>query len=98
MHKSCGVTHENNVYIYGGNPSKQQILQLVNCDLTSIGTIPFNHETGACDSTNGIIVLCFDRNDDKQCRQATSPLGPWSNMTPSIFSHLNTQIAMSPGD
>ena len=98
---SCGVTHENKLFIYGGTPTvelKRQVLQLAGCGLSSIGTIPFNHEFGACDSSNGLIVLCFEFHDGKQCRKATTPLGVWSVMMPSTYDHRATRIAMSPGN
>ena len=94
---ACGVTHANNFFIYGGNENKQQILQVTNCSLSPIGTLPFNHTWAACDSTNGFIILCFDENDAKQCRQATTPLGEWSDMALSTYHHKYTQIAASPG-
>ena len=96
--ESCGVTHENNHYIYGGDENKRQVLQLIDCSLSLIGTIPFNHEWGACDSSNGIIVLCFDINNYKRCRQATTPLGEWRELTPSTYEHRITHIATSPGN
>ena len=97
MYLSCGVTHENNFFIYGGESNKRQVLQLVDCALTLLGTIPFNHEHGTCGSSNGLIVLCFADYDAKQCRKSLKPLGEWSEMTPSTFDHGSTQIATSPG-
>ena len=104
--KSCGVTHENNFFIYGGVVNRKQVLQLINCGLTFIGALPFNHFMGACDSSNGRIVLCFDRGEpykveedsnSRQCRRATSPLGPWSEMPLSAVDHDNVPIVASPG-
>ena len=86
--------HENNYFVYGGSQNRRQVLQLVNCGLTSIDSLLFDLNRGACDASNGLIVLCFDFSDDKQCRRATSPLGPWDMMTPSTFSHALTSIAM----
>ena len=94
---SCGVTHENNFFIYGGESNKRQVLQLVDCALTLFGTIPFDHGFGPCGSSNGLIVLCFADYDAKQCRKSLKPLGEWSEMTPSTFDHGSTQIATSPG-
>ena len=98
VYKSCGVTHENNLFIYGGHENKRQVLQVINCSLSLIGTTPFDHMYGACDSWNGIIVLCFSYFDYKLCRQATTPLGQWSDMTLSKYEHRSTQIASSPGN
>ena len=97
VEQSCGVTYENNFFIYGGDLNTRQVLQVIDCGLSSIGTLLFDHYFGACDSANGLILLCFDENDTKQCRQATTPLGPWSEMTPSTYDHRWTQIATSPG-
>ena len=92
---SCGVTHENNFFIYGG---LRQVLQLIDCSLSYIGSIPFNHDLGACDTSNGVIVLCFDYYDTKQCRKATQPLGEWNDMALSKYDHRFTQIATSTGN
>lgn len=99
MYRSCALTHENNYYIFGGNSNRRQTLKLINCGLTLVGALEFNFSYGACSSTNGIIVLCFDQYDSKQCRQATSPFGPWSIITPSTFDHRYTSsLASSPGN
>ena len=98
VESSCGVTHENNFFIYGGEENKRQVLQLNDCSLSNIGSIPFNHELGACDSSNGLIILCFEWYDTKQCRQATQPLGEWSDMALLTYEHRATQIATSPGN
>ena len=91
---SCGVTHENNFFIYGGQSNKRQVLQLTDCSLSNIGSIPFNHYRGA----NRLIILSFDHDEDKQCRKATTPLGEWSDMALSTYDHHATQIATSPGN
>ena len=81
------MTHENNFYIYGGEGAgnRRQVLQVDNCGLTLIGSLSFDHDKGACGSSNGVIVLCFDVSDTKQCRKSTSPLGEWSEMTSSTY-------------
>ena len=98
VESSCGVTFQNILFIYGGQSNTRQILQVTDCSLSPIGTLPFDHDAGACESSNGIIVLCFDTNDAKQCRQATTPLGEWSDMALSTYDHRFTQIATSPGN
>lgn len=97
VYQSCGVTHENKFYIYGGDRLTQQVLQVDNCGLTLIGSLSFDHDKGACGSSNGVIVLCFDISDTKKCRKSTSPLGEWSEMTSSTYEHRWTSIALSPG-
>ena len=97
VYQSCAVTHENNFYIYGGDSDERQVLQVDNCGLTLIGSLSFDHDKGACGSSNGVIVLCFDVSDTKQCRKSTSPLGEWSEMTSSTYEHRWISIALSPG-
>ena len=95
--ESCSVTFQNNHYIFGGLDNQRQVLQVESCGLTAVGTLAFNHETGACASTGGLIVLCFDYTDYKQCRQSSSPLGPWTLMPASTYDHRSTSIATSRG-
>ena len=98
--ESCAVTHENKYYIFGGRVNTRQVLQLDNCRLTSIGSIDFTHDGGACGSANGVIILCFNTvnsMDYKRCRQAATPNGPWTEMALSTYDHKDTSIATSTG-
>ena len=95
---SCGVTYHNTHFIYGGKVNKQQILQLKDCGLINVGLLEFNHHVGACASTNEAIILCFDNNTKKRCRQASTLNGPWRDMTLSTYEHQQTSIATSPGN
>ena len=97
---SCAVTFKNKHYIYGGKVNKRPILQLNDCGLVSIGSLEFDLRQGACGTTNGVIVLCFNIKDQdlKLCRQASSPTGPWSKMSLSLSTHKQTAIATSPGE
>merc|ERR1711970_1325419 len=76
VYRSCGVSHENEFFIYGGDRGpRKQILKLANCSLKRIGTLEFVHERGAWSSSNGKIVLCFGADsgsESKQCRQTSS--------------------------
>ena len=98
---ACAVTHKNIHYIFGGSPTdnkqvKRQVLQVTNCGLTAIHWLPFDHENGACSSSNGTIILCFSKDSLKQCRRATTPTGQWSAMS-SLYDHGMTSIATSKG-
>ena len=96
--KSCGVTFQNKHYIFGGKTNRRQILRIDDCDLISIGSTPFDHYLGACDSTDKMIILCFDFDDPKRCRQASSPTGSWTQMEFSTYDHAWTSIATAQGD
>ena len=99
---SCGVTFQNKHFIFGGsNKHKRQIIQINDCDLIEIGSISFDHYSGACGSTDEMVILCFNSNgsnDYKRCRQASSPNGPWTQIALSTYKHSLTSIANSPGN
>ena len=101
IERSGGVTFQNKQYIFGGRFNSQQILRLDDCGLVSIGLTPFVHYYGASGSTDAMIILCFNvatTGDSYRCRQASSPIGPWSEMTMSMYEHQLTSIATSPGN
>ena len=98
---SCGVSFKNRQLIFGGMDAMRQILQIEDCGLEAVGSLPFDHVGRACGSSQGVIVLCFNAmspNDSKLCRQASSPDGPWADMAQSTYDHGMTSIAISPGD
>ena len=100
VYASCGVTFQNKHYIFGGFANKRQIRQVSDCGLISMGTLDFDHYLGACGSTGGAVVLCFNylyTSEHNRCRQASSPTGPWSEMVSSFQTHKQTAIATSPG-
>ena len=96
---SCAVTHKNIQYIFGGKKNKRQVLKLDECKLKKFGktVLGFDHESGGCSTSNGVIYLCFDLNDHKRCRKAESPDKEWSELTLSTFDHRLTSIATSTG-
>ena len=103
VYGSCGVTFHNKQYIFGGREKEtyRQVLQIEDCGLVNIGSIPFDLTTGACDSTASVMVLCFhywEVNDLKRCRKASSPYGPWTLMALSTYAHQSAKIATSSGN
>ena len=63
-------------------------------------TLDFNFEEGGCTVLNQItIVLCFpDTYGEKDvCRQSNNPLGSFTKLPNSIFSHGMTRIASFDG-
>ena len=100
VENSCGVTFQNKHFIFGGRKSNaRQILQLDDCRLINIGSLAFDHD-GACGSTNGVMVLCFnnaENGDGKRCRQASSPTEQWSEVALSMYEHRHTSVATSKG-
>ena len=99
--RSCGVTYQNKHLIFGGKVNKRQILQVDECGLIKLGSLPFDLCIGACGSTEDFMVLCFnydESTDHKICRQGSSPTGSWSELALSTYAHRDTAIATSPGD
>merc|ERR1711970_25274 len=93
---SCSVTLENNHYIFGGQHNMRQILQVDNCGLTNIGSLPFDFYYGACDKANNGFVLCFASTQPNTCRKSLSPTGPWTEMAPTKHGYAYNAIAGSP--
>ena len=95
---SCGLTFQNQFYMFGGNSKRTQISQIVNCELKRIGQLPFTFEYGACTNVaNQKFYLCFDWNDYRQCYEASSPTGTFKAISKSGNDHRYTRIASSDG-
>ena len=100
------MTFRNQHFFFGGAPkgevqNNRRILELKDCGLIKIDSdLSFDHRSGACGSTDEVIILCFnndDPDDFKRCRQASFPQGPWSEMNLSTYEHRATSIAPSQG-
>ena len=101
VYGSCGVTYANNFYFYGGEHDyKRQVLQLVDCVLKPLRPLVWDHIHGACGSSNGQIVLCFDYKweSTRKCHRATNPHGPFRRTEYSMFDHRYTALATSYGN
>ena len=106
---SCGATYQNNFYIFGGDLNANQILRVENCQLKSIGTLPFDFINGACGTDGPSIILCFSANEYQLCRQLLSgtqtldqdpgsilsSTSAWSNLQLSNYGHGWTKIGVS---
>ena len=102
VYKSCSLTWENELYVFGGNSLKNQISKVKSCRLEPIGKLEFDHHMGDCvNVASEKIVLCFNddrfNGDRRRCRLATSPTGVFSVMTPSQYDHEGTRIATDNG-
>ena len=94
---SCSVTYRNRFYVFGGWNQKRQISEVAQCELKRIGTLGFDHDEAACSNVDDReIYLCFDWNNRKQCRSAVDPLGNFTEIPLSTYSHESTSTAASP--
>lgn len=93
---SCSIIWGNEMFVIGS--SWGQVSKINGCRLERVGTLNFEHNLGACTTVlNTFIYLCFNSNeaDYKRCRMARDPLGPYENITESVFTHKRIQIAAS---
>ena len=102
VYKSCSTVFNGQAYVYGGwrqNQKQRQVSMVKDCHLTSVATLEFDFELGACASTDNTIYLCFDyyTSDTRSCRSSQTPMGPFASISNSTFDHSIIQIAASPG-
>ena len=99
--RSCSLTWENELYVFGGNSKQTQISKVTSCRLEPIGQLKFNHHLGDCVNVAGNkVILCFNNasGDSKKCRVASSPTGEFSEMKLSQYDHSWTRIATNDGE
>merc|ERR1711892_318746 len=85
-----------------GANSKRQISQVLDCSLKSVGTLPFDFDTGSCAYKEKLIVLCADKQKKLQPQscyissEATN-FTATSMTTSRNFRHYATQLAGAHG-
>ena len=95
---SCSVSFRNKFYVFGGRDETRQISEVAQCQLRRVGTLDFDHYFAACTNVdNREIYLCFDYNDEKQCRSSVDPLGNFTEIAASTYDHRHARTAASPG-
>ena len=91
--RSCSLTWENELYVFGGNSKQTQISKVTSCRLEPIGQLKFNHHLGDCVNVAGNkVILCFNNasGDSKKWR--------FSEMKLSQYDHSWTRIATNDGE
>jgi len=71
VYHSCSVVNDGKMTIFGGSSGYRRQISIVDdCNLKSIGTLPFNFELGACNIRSGeeVTYLCFAEGNYKNCR------------------------------
>ena len=95
-YRSCSVTWQNQMHIFGGQTEKRQISRLSGYKLERIGDLAFDHWLGSCSlMANQFLFLCFDRDDTKRCRRSTGPLENFSELALSSHEHMVAQTSCS---
>ena len=105
VYSSCSMIYKNQLLVYGGTNSyggdKRQISKLSGCRLQRIGTLDYDHDSGACTGVNDTrIFLCFNMSNSyfvksNKCSYATDQLGPFTEAASSAYDHEETSIAAS---
>ena len=100
VYLSCSLQWQNLFYVFGGFDEKRQVSMVSGNRLDRRGTLVFDLYGGACTVLNQItIVLCFPNTygEYDACRQSNNPLGSFTKLPNSIFSHGMTRIASFDG-
>ena len=105
VYRSCSLTWENELYVFGGESKTTQISKVTSCRLEPVtgATLNFDHKEGDCVSVAGKkVVLCFGKSGNneitKKCRWASSPTGTFSDVESSQYNHRWTRIATDDGE
>ena len=100
IYLSCSVNWQNQLYIFGGESQKRQILRLTGHKLEYAGQLSFDHKMGACSvMADQYIFLCFGTTpffaDSNRCRRSTGPLNQFTDIALSTYDHGLTQTSCS---
>ena len=90
----------NTLYILGGSNQQRQVSRLDGCELSRVGSLPFNLKFGTCATIDSrAIVACFDtsnqRSHVRSCHITMNPLDEWLALPKSTYNHRGIQIAAS---
>ena len=95
---SCSLQWQNNYYVFGGETERRQVSVVNGNRLERKGTLDFDFNGGGCTVLNQLtVVLCFDWDAFKTCRQSKNPLGSFTKLPNSNYDHYPTRIASFDG-
>ena len=97
---SCSVSHNNQLYFYGGSSHPNKIFKF-DCDESKIKSrIKFNFIGGKCASNNKYVLLCFPKENNRLCFKSISAVPKswwqWFTYVELSFS-THDSIALSTG-
>ena len=85
--RSCSLTWKNRHLIFGGNDSKKQIVEVIGCNTTRIGSLEFEFENGICCTAQDQIYLGFAIDFPRELRSTDDPLSSFGVLANSTYSH-----------
>ena len=97
---SCHLQWKNNLFVYGGRPSYNQVSKLIDKTLSSVGKLPFTIRGPACCNMNDQkIFLCENSKMLSRlfCYTSTSPSfdSEEPKTKPSAYFHFSASVAAS---
>ena len=97
---SCHLQWKNNLFVYGGSPSYNQVRKLIGKTLSSVGKLPFTIRGPACCNMNDQkIFLCENRKmlSPLFCYTSTSASfdSEVPKIKPSAYYHASASVAAS---
>ena len=99
VHQSCSLQWQNTFYVFGGKNEKRQVSMVNGNRLERKATLDFDFWIGGCTVLNQkTIVLCFDYNETKLCRQSNNPIGSFTKLPKSYYTHHRARIASFNGE
>ena len=94
VYVSCSLTFEGEFWIFGGyRDDQRQIAKVSDCTLSRVGTLPFTLYGGSCTVADNQLFLCF--GDSRSCNKTVDPMGDFTGLQPSIYSHRFIRMASS---
>ena len=87
--RSCSLTWKNRHLIFGGDDSKKQIVEVIGCNTTRIGSLEFEFENGICCTAQDQIYLGFAIDFPRELRSTDDPLSSFGVLANSTYSHYH---------
>ena len=87
------------MYLLGGSDNPTQISMISDCDVQSIGSLPFNFRFGGCGAINDeILFMCFSYKENF-CRKSTGQFDEWDfePTSETMYARSEVRVAASSG-
>ena len=73
LHKTCYVSHKDELFVYGSLQDTRQISKLECDQLVNKRNLSFDFVGGRCATNNNYILLCFSKENERLCYKSKSP-------------------------
>ena len=99
-YRSCSVTFQNEMWMFGGFTEMRQVSKVVGCTLKRVADLTFDFHEGACTVGRNEVYLCFDnwQKNGKKCWKSQNPQGEYARIADTSYEHSEIRIAASNGE